>query len=225
MSSVIFVCKQLKKMVVVLSAVSLMGGVANANLLSNGDFNSPNSTAPPDSWNLWTFGGGWANHEFPMLVDNGQDNTGNYDGSYQMSLGGFENAGGGVYQIVAATAGTEYQLSVDAGAQAWWLPTGEVRLFFLDAADAELASTVIKTTDSIHDPDIYDVGVVYQPWSLSATAPAGTTQAKVEFANPNGTGSAWFDNASLTVVPEPASLALAGLASVALLCGSRRRDR
>jgi hypothetical protein len=42
----------------------------------------------------------------------------------------------------------------------------------------------------------YDIGKPYQPYQLSATAPAGTTQAKVEFAAYGG-GSVWFDNAVL----------------------------
>jgi aryl-phospho-beta-D-glucosidase BglC (GH1 family) len=170
----------------------VMTNPPSGNLLLNGNFNSPGSTAPPDNWQPWTFGGGWANHEIPTTGAN----TGNYDGTYQMSVGGFENAGGGVYQVVPASAGVEYSLTVDGGAQAWWLPTGEIRLFFLGGTNV-LSSTVIKTTDSIHAPDVYDAGVAYQSWGLNAIAPVGTTHAKVEFANPVGTGTAWFDNAVL----------------------------
>ncbi len=149
-----------------LATLFMAAGVANASLLSNGDFNSPSSTAPPDDWTTWTNAeGGWANHE--ILTTSLGPNAGNYDGSYQMSLGGVGsgpqgNQGGGVYQVVSASAGAEYTLSVDGGAEAWWWPTGEIRLFFLDASDNELASNIIKTTDGITG---FDQGVVYQPWS------------------------------------------------------------
>jgi hypothetical protein len=102
-----------------------------------------------------------------------------------------------------------YTLSVDAGAQNWWLPTGQIRLFFLDSGNNQLGATQINSTDGIHSPDQYETGVAYQTWNLNALAPAGTTQAKVEFAGYGG-GSAWFDNAILTVqaVPEPGSMAI-----------------
>ena len=58
------------------------------------------------------------------------------------------------------------------------------------------------------------MGVPYQPFSVSGVAPAGTTQAKVEFANNAGYGSAWFDNAELTVIPEPASMTLLGMGAL-----------
>ncbi len=203
-----------------IATLALSAALASGqNLLLNGDFNSPNSTAAPDYWTTWSFGGGYSNHE---LLSPASSVLGNYDGTYQMTAGAASTSGGGgVFQIVSATAGTSYLLTVDAGAQNWWLPTGEVRLFFLDAGDNQLALTQINTTDSIRNPDLYDVGVPYQTWNLSALAPLGTTQAKVEFAGFGG-GSTWFDNASLTVVPEPSSLALAGIAA-ALLAGRRIR--
>ena len=162
--------------------------------LTNGNFNSPNSSAPPTGWTTWTFGGGYANHE---IISPAPGVFGNYDGTYQVTLGAANTSGGGgVYQIVSATAGTSYTLSVDAGAQDWWMPTGEIRLFFLDASDTQLSLATINTTDGIHSPDKYDVGVACQNWSLTEIAPAGTTQAKVELAGFGG-GSAWFDNAVL----------------------------
>ena len=93
------------------------------------------------------------------------------------------------------------------------LPTAEIRLFFLDPSDTILDRNVVRTTDSIHVPDRYDVGVPYQRWQLDATAPVGSTQAMVEFAGYRG-GSSWFDNASLTVVPEPSIAGLLALATV-----------
>ena len=181
------------------------------NLLTNGNFNSPTSTAAPAGWTTWTYGAGYANHQLltsSVLIDM-QDgtvhpnNTGIYDGSYQMTLGAANTSdGAGVYQIVPATAGLNYSVSSAAGAQGWWLPTGQIRLFFLGATNNQLSETIVDTTDSLHNSsngglgDLYDIGVAYQNWNLNVVAPAGTTQAKVEFAGYGG-GSCWFDNAVL----------------------------
>lgn len=205
-----------------LSALALTGSISHGqNLLSNGDFNSAETM---NTWSAWTFGGGWANREMNTVIT--PSLKGNYDGSYQMSLGGNANAGAGVYQTVSATAGISYTLSVDGGAQNWWLPTGQIRLFFLDGSNNQLGLTQINTTDSIHNPDKYDVGVAFQTWSLSAVAPAGTTQAKVEFAGYGG-GSSWFDNASLTTavaVPEPSSAAMMVIGSIIWMVARSRRN-
>jgi hypothetical protein len=190
-----------RKIVVVLLAVCAMGGIASANLLSNGDFNSPDSTASPDNWILWTYGGGWANHQNTNIP---------FDGSYFMAVGGSSNAGAGLYQIVPAAAGVNYTLTVDAGAQAWWWPHGEMKMFFLDASSTEISHVTAVTADS----GGYDIQVDWHNVSLSAVAPAGTTQVKVEFANANGQGTAWFDNAVL--VPEPVTMVLLGLGGLLL---------
>ena len=86
-------------------------------------------------------------------------------------------AGEGVYQIVAGTAGLTYKLTVDAGAQGWWWPNGYINLYFLDAGNNILAgSVVINTTAGI---SAYDIGVPWQNFDVSAVAPVGTTQVKV----------------------------------------------
>lgn len=230
----------MKATIILISAACLAFNLANAqNLLLNGNFNSSSSGTAPDDWTTWTSGSGYANYEVlsqSVLIDQNDgtvhpDNTGNYDGSYQMTLGAAatDGSGGGVYQMASATAGLTYDLNVDAGAQGWWLPTGQIRLFFFDASNNQLALTQIDTTDSLHNSsngglgDQYDIGVAYQNWNLTAVAPAGTTQAKVEFAGYGG-GSCWFDNASLSVVPEPGTFALFGI-GLALLFGRYYRLR
>jgi hypothetical protein len=80
-----------------------------------------------------------------------------------------------------------------SGAENWWWPSGEARLFFLDANTNLLATNVLRVTAGITN---YDVGQPYQTYQLSAVAPAGTMLAKVEFAGYGG-GSVWFDNAVL----------------------------
>ncbi len=211
----------MKKLPILLSAICLMAGLANGqNLLLNGDFNSPASSAWPDNWSGWSWGTGWANHENNAAVT--------YDGSYYIVGGGmnYDSGGGGFFQTVAGTGGLTYNLSVLSGADAWWLPYGEMRLFFLDSGNSQLGATVIQPTV---DPAVYgqnfDIPHPWAAYSVTATAPDGTAQIKVEFAEPHGTGSVWFENASLTVVPEPGTPALAAAAAALLWAHSRRNRR
>jgi len=207
----------MKTIVILLSAVCLAAGVANAqNLLSNGDFNLPGDGSQATDWNPWSWGNGWANTEIPAWGSPG--------GTYQISVGAAGGGGGGFFQIVPVTGGNNYTLSVDSGADAWWLPTGTMTMFFLDASDIEVGSATRNTVDPAVYGENFDIPHPWTSYSLTALAPAGATQVKVEFAANNATGSIGFDNASLmTAVPEPGSVALLALGS-ALLSGywSRR---
>ena len=209
----------MKRIALWLSAVCLATSIASANLLSNGDFNDPNSVAAPTSWSTWSYGGGWANHQTntaPSLVADG------VDGTWYMACGGAGSAGGGVYQVVAGSAGFTYTLSVDAGAQAWWRPQGEMRLFFLDS----LNNTLSTTNPIIVWPANYDTGLAWANYSMSVLAPSGTTQVKVEFAmNGNEGGTVWFDNAVLTAIPEPSTFGLVAGGLVILSGWIGRRNR
>lgn len=196
-----------KQAAILLAALLLATGLASAaNLLSNGDFNSPNSDDNPTGWTEWTFGSGgpWVQHQIVTSELGG--NAGVYDGTYMMKLGAFNGNGmAGIYQIVGGGPNTSYTLTCDAGMQAWWLMYGEIRLIFLDASSTEISRNVVRTTDSIHNEyngglgDKFDVGVVMQHWTNSAISPAGTAFVKVEFeATGDNGGNCWFDNAVLT---------------------------
>jgi glucosylceramidase len=184
-----------------LTALIYPTNAPSGNLLINGDFNSPNSALAPDGWTAWVLAnGGWANHENNVGVT--------LDGSYYMVNGGFANQGGGLYQIRPGTSGRTYTLSVQSGADAWWLPYGEMRFFFLDSNTNPLATHVQPTVDpAAYGTNNYDIPHPWNNYSLTATAPSGTTQIKVEFAAPNGTGSVWFENAVLTEGLSPPLLA------------------
>lgn len=194
----------MRKLVVMFVVVSMVAGMASANLLTNGNFN----TALGAEWSSWG-GTGWVNHE---IITPAASLVGVYDGTLQMSLGGDGGGSRGMYQTVAGIAGVEYTLDIEAGAQDWWLPNGSAYLKFLDSGGGELASYEIDTTASIHSPDLYDTGVPYQDFSVTATAPVGTTAVKVEIAEWAGSGTVWFDNAVL--VPEPATIAILSLGAL-----------
>jgi lysophospholipase L1-like esterase len=165
---------------------------APVSVLTNGNLNSPDSTATPTGWTPWTFGGGYANHE---IVSPATNLVGDYDGTYEMTCGAANTSGGGgFYQFVPASVGSVCTLTVSSGVQNWWWPYGEMRLFFFDANTNGLATNLLSVTTGISG---YDTGLPYRQWQLSAVAPAGTAQAKVEFAGYGG-GSVWFDNAVLT---------------------------
>jgi hypothetical protein len=177
----------------------VLSNAPSANLLLNGDFNSPNSGASPDNWTTWVApGGGWANHENKVGIT--------YDGSYYMVVGGFEDEGGGCFQTVPATAGAVYELSVLSGADPWWLPYGEMRLFFLNAADNTVGSTARPTLNPPDYGEDLDIPHPWERYSLTATAPAGTTRVKVEFMS-TGTGSIWYENARLAELVSGPALA------------------
>ena len=160
--------------------------------LTGGNLNLPGSSAGPTGWTAWAYGGGYANHE---IVAPAPSVLGNYDGTYQMTCGAANTSGGGgFYQTLSAAPGRVYSLTVSSGAQDWWWPSGEMRLFFLDADGNGLATNSATVTAGITG---YDVGKPCQPYGFSAVAPAGTAQAKVEFGGFGG-GSVWFDNAVLT---------------------------
>ena len=98
-------------------------------------------------------------------------------------------------------------------------------MFFQDSSGTELHRAERNTVDPAVYGNNYDIAHPWASYSLTATAPANTTQIKVEFAsnNPGGVGGAiWFENAYLTEVPEPGAAALLALGS-ALLLGYRSR--
>ena len=187
------------KRVVVLLAILAMAGITNANLLTNGNFEDS-----ANGWEVWCWGDGWANIE--------QADWGN--GTSHVSVGAQGNGGGGYYQVVSATAGVEYTLTVSSGADDWWLPTGYMTIFFLDATGNELSQVSRNTVDPAAYGENYDIEHPWESYSLSALAPDDTAQIKVEFAANWATGSVGFDNAVL--VPEPATIALLGLAGLML---------
>ena len=179
-----------------------LGSFAHANLLVNGDFELPGDGTPATGWVAWFWGGGWANTEIAAWGSPG--------GTYHIAVGAAGNGGGGYYQLIPVTAGEPYSLTVDSGADAWWLPTGTMAMIWLrndtlDPLDPEniIIEDIRNTVDPAVYGDNYDIPHPWESYSLAGTAPAGATMVKVELAANNATGSIGFDNASLTLTNNP----------------------
>jgi hypothetical protein len=214
----------MKKLALLVAAVCMAASVANAqNLLSNGDFNLPGDGSTATGWTAWFWNAGWANTEISSPLP-GNDGWGSPPpDTWHIAAGAPGDGGGGVYQIVPATAGLSYELSVWSGADDWWLPTGTMSMIWLNDLEEIKGDATRTTVDPAVYGENYDIAHPWELYSLTATAPPGTTQVKVEFAANNATGSVGFDLASLTVVPEPGYLPLLALGSALLLgCRSRR---
>jgi hypothetical protein len=94
-----------------------------------------------------------------------------------------------------------------------------MKIEFQDAASTPIGSNEAVIVDPYTPQDVW-----IDPPAVQAVAPAGTAKALAVFVflQPNWAGgSAWIDDASFVLVPEPGSLAL--IAGGALLLWRRRR--
>ena len=167
-------------------------------------------TPGPDGWSSWAYSTGYADYK-----TNPAD-TFTRDGSPYINAGNWGawwDGGGGWYQVVPAAEGMTFTLSVDCATEDWDSAAGEMRLIYSDATATTIRQDVLHTAE-------YLASQPWTPFSLTTTAPAGTTQLKVEFATWGARGTVVWDNASLTV-PEPGTLGLLGCGVVLLV--SRRR--
>jgi hypothetical protein len=80
-----------------------------------------------------------------------------------------------------------------------------------------LSESFLATVDPAVYGNNYDIPHPWSNFTLTAVAPIDTALVKVELAEPNGTGTVWFDNADLEVVPESSTLALVAVGLVSLL--------
>jgi hypothetical protein len=189
------------------------------NLLSDPGFES--GTVVPSGMGGWaTFNGA---HFSTAFADTG---------SFSM-----DNAGGGnfsvpgAFQYVAAQPGVSYLLTGFA-----FVPTtlpggtseGFLQMTFVDSTTTVNLGTVQTSPGNalVSTPVVNNASPTgtWIPLSLIATAPAGTAYAEpftlVLDQNPT---TVYFDNLSLTVVPEPSTLALLGVGLVAPFFVRRRK--
>jgi len=134
----------------------------------------------------------------------------------------------GAYQNIAVSAGQTVTLSgfgmnpsgdpmLPSG-----LGFGEIQIVFLNSSSANIGqidSTAIDKSAGMQN--------VWQALSINGVAPAGAVSANLEALHVNGPdysgGSAYFDDLSASVVPEPSSMALALVGLVGFVTVLRRR--
>ena len=138
-----------------------------------------------------------------------------------------------IYQDVLGTPGTQYRLTGWWGAEDNWSgfnTAGANALFglqFLNGSGGLISSTLLDLEAAgLGNPAA--PGLNYEQFAVMATAPAGTVSVRaigsmvdgVFFQDP---GQALVtDSWSLTVVPEPATVALVGIGLLAVVCARRR---
>lgn len=201
-----------------------------ANLLVNPGFETSPAGFTANPVTLGTVGQGWANFGNTGQSDMSSSPDSPQSGAFSLlevnAAGNAWNPAGS-YQIVPGSAGSLYTYSVwaltDTGMQgdSWTTPV-DTQIQFLDASLANI-STIDLGWSAIGALD------TWQQYTVSGTAPAGTAYVSVYAMNMvsganTGPVNVYFDTASLTApVPEPTTLALAGLGGAAALSLIRRR--
>lgn len=138
-------------------------------------------------------------------------------------------ATGHLYQDNPGTPGMKYILTGWAGAEANALMGGaEFAIEFLNGGGGVIGGASVNLLPTLFVPN--GEAFNYKQYMVMATAPAGTATVRARasmidgLSNPAGGGQAFvIDDFTLECVPEPATLALVGVA-VAGLMGIRRRS-
>ena len=184
----------------VIAVFAMTGSASAQNLLVDGNFELGTG------WTPWSWNTGFANFTVNVFDDgNTVSWTNGGNGTLLLNVGNsWYDGGGGAYQLVAATPGEDYQLSVACGAVDWWLPTGQMALIWMDSSQTNaLGTNSMFTVDpAVYGTGAYDVPHPMANYSMIATAPAGTAFVQVEFSSrmPGGVGgSITFDNALLQI--------------------------
>jgi hypothetical protein len=194
----------IKTVSIILGALALIGSpcTTKAELLSNTSFElNTGSGGTADDWtSSFATVEGWANHS----------------GAWGMAVAPWNNAGtGSAFQEVSATAGTEYEFSLWGQADSSSY-TGSFYLTLAWYQDSALLSdntqVVALTTD-------------WTQYTLGATAPVNANTVQATFGGVDASTVGKFDDASLTAIPEPSSMALLVLSGIALVGVACRRMR
>jgi len=140
--------------------------------------------------------------------------------------GGWDASGG--YQSIPVSAGATLTFSgfgMDPSGDPMLTSTlgfGEIQIVWKDAGNNTLGT--LDSTAINKDPSMYDQ---WQALSIGGLAPAGTVSALVYAMHVGGPdyagGSAYFDDMSYVIVPEPSTIALVIAGLSGLLMFARKR--
>jgi hypothetical protein len=227
---------------VVAAALAFSASTTQAvNLLVDPNFAGPGTGNPIT---VATVNDGWAtfNNGGSAAIANNMNSSIYYPLGYPaVTTALLETAGpgnnwspAGAYQIISGiTPGQTYTFSVwsmtDTANDAYAATAGVLPQLGFEDATLDNVSTVEDPGNVVGgDFALPSTEGVWTEYSVSATAPAGYTDAIVYLLFQDNDGASttenlWSDDASLTPVPEPTTLALAGLGGVSLLSVIRRR--
>lgn len=205
-----------------LAAVAVVLSVAQANaqnLFVNPGFEDPiTSDGPP-------FVGFWEGFSGNPAAIAANSSTSPRTGAQHLSLSitAADNTFTGVFQdVTGLVPGQAVDFSV------WHKRVGSLNL------DAEVRiewRNSVSNTEISRTPNSVPTAAIttdYTLFSLPSVVPAGVDTARAVYAiqtfsgGPDNTGTVFIDDASFTAVPEPATLAMLGVAGLALVCVRRR---
>lgn len=189
-----------------LVSTSMLVVAANANLVSNGDFEQSFSGADISGSGYWTFNAG--NAGIPSWtvgmtsVDIVDSTYAPYAGAYALDLAGTPGPGS-ISQTLATDAGTQYTISFVG--RYTGDPINQIVNVGFDGGNQQFSLTGTDTT-----------------YSFDATASTASTLLSLATDPSNSSnGNLFIDNVSVQAVPEPTGFALFGLGALGLL---RRRN-
>lgn len=201
------------KKILVLVCVLAISGMASANLLSSDAAGFENG-AP--GWGSW---GGVAvtdqDNSNVALPSAGRSSAGGYGDFAGKAWGPWWGNWGnsGFNQSFAASEGQEWTMSAETMMLSNDAITDDAfavfKIAFFDAGANEIYGQDIAVLNAGTTPDVWSLN------SATVVAPVGTVsvEALALFFQPTGIGggAAYYDNVSVTVVPEPATMALLAL--------------